>query len=487
MKILRHRTSSLNHQRGIAIFLFAFLLLPITLLLLSLGFDLTRYFSQSSSAQTALDQAVKYGAAFLPNAEAARERAEGYLRSLAGERWKVRSAVDGSRVEMSAKLSSPLMFASFFGSDLSLDLSVYSAAKIAPRDLLVALIVSNENAPAYGDEPWGSSLEWPAAQVFTSGLTILDNGKPLDPRWLTQQCFNPAFSTIKELAVKVYEVLSSNPINSVGLGYAPGALNVYSRLRLPTEGGARIYQEQSFDKGEADFPFLTGAQFSSAEWCAAAAEQEKFTLAYNFPDENISLRRYVRNKLSERLSPLVNPTDFTINQGELASLAAREAIWSLPVSASSEPNFKMVVGEMISELLTASYRLDRGALKEAPRKVGYLLTAHYPRIGQANFFDPAFSGEFISYLLSLNHSLKDAGVSINLIFAIAPFNQQGVYQSDARFAETAARTRQEYLNGLGSASQNIDFQFVSADSLDELKRTLISKLPTIGEKVVLSR
>lgn len=380
-----------RYRQGGSLTLFtALIVLPTLFFILSLTFDLSLYYTATRRAQRMADEAVMYAYRFLPAQEESRKALELYLAQHAPKAASARSEISISSdfITLVYKGLWPLTFARLAGADLSLPFNVTSSARATPLDIYLALDTSSYLAPeVLGNEAWGEPGVWPAADYFNherffyklDPATSSPTEEQIDPRIVTQQCFNEAFSPIKQAAVQLYDYAGSFALNSVGVGFYPGYKLALDPAREVTEPGKGDAAPEAFLES------IYGGLYQSSLFCAAAAAKEINHPDYRFPPASSQLR-------DPELCPGSLMT-FDSESGKVADdylscIQTRQVIWSRPVFPGLGHDFPSVVRELSSSLAAARVRNDRSGLLASSSKVGIILAGGLPMSGTLRFPHP---------------------------------------------------------------------------------------------------
>ena len=241
---------------SISFFVAAFVI-PFLFFLFSLSLDLSKYYTETQKAQKAADDAALFAYRFLPFGDQAVIAARNFLNDYGNLAEGAEITADGHSVSIALNATSALSFARLFGLQAGVPMAAYARAWGTPLDAFIALDSSAQLGPAVPTgTPWGESDQWPAAYFFDALHPLYNQGVQIDPRLLTQRCFNPAFSALKKAAIAAYDYLSISPQNAVGVGFYPGAVSPLDLARDTLPGGV-------VDAGRGEARFETLRAFSS--------------------------------------------------------------------------------------------------------------------------------------------------------------------------------------------------------------------------------
>jgi hypothetical protein len=240
--------------------LYTLLFLPLLLGFGSLAVDLSAHSSIANSLQSELDRITLSAAHALPSPEA-KNIAESLIReriSLPEKEFRVEVSSAEVRTYLSAEQKSglfPLIAAAFNGS-ASLRVSASSSAQLAPVDAVLILpdgpemgFVSNDiNFPASRAV---SSCVHPPVSPFANQQVRYAELWQSDPEFVTSRCFNPLFSAVKELGVKVSEELIAIGTNRLGVIFNDSG----EVIRSLAASGFQTHRASFIDEVELDTMF----------------------------------------------------------------------------------------------------------------------------------------------------------------------------------------------------------------------------------------
>lgn len=403
-------------QRGSALLFVTAVVIPVIFFLFSLSVDLNVYYTRNQRAQKVLDDAVLYGHRFLPSQEAAKRAVQLFVNQNQSELGEIGSGLSVSAtsdmITATFTGTAPLNFTHWFGADIKLEFSAYAKARSTPLDVYLALDTGAAMAPGLASTPWGSALDWPAANFFESEPQFQD----IDHRLVTEQCFNPSFSSEKLSAIRIYDILSSFQLNNIGLGFYPGFIFALDQARSVEKGGRR--SDASKFPGEADFDKNSGTPYTNNLYCMAAAEREVQHLAYKFPTRNRKFESGIvdQNRPLNRLYPGTSDLD----NEYLPYMEARDVIWSRAVNSVSNSKFDDVLTLVGSSLLAANSDTTRGSLIDAPVKYGIFISGDVPKISGKYLPDSDVKNSLDVAINGLKTSISNFHSNVNFIFALFP-------------------------------------------------------------------
>ena len=468
-------------QRGSITFLTVAALLPLIFVLFSLSLDLERYYTESNRLQKALDETALYAERFLPRVELARQAAQSYLARFKIAPTAAITQVGAHSISISVNAAHHLTFPGALGVDISLPLRVTSQAWSKPFDMLIALDSSSYLAPAaqVGGRAWGEESEWPSADFFRNFLPRYQAGVQIDPRLITQQCFNPVFSPLKLAAIRSYDYLAASALNSVGVLLFPAATGNIWELRRVGRTGDRGAQQ-----GEADFDSLSHSAQAQDSWCAASFEQEFSTPGYNLPARAPGIpAAWEPGPESGRPSSMVVPGTSEYDTAYQPWLQTREALWSRAVQADRSADIAALLSAIEGELLGAASRGERKSMAERGTKGALILMGDLPRQGGVRFPASSVQTTMSEALLRFKTDLDASAQKARLYFVIA---QHPELASDIG---SQVEVLNQFFAALGLAEESaaLNVSAVSAPNITELSGNVISQLLMERRGGVLAR
>lgn len=372
-------------QSGSAMFFVAAFVLPLLAFLISLALDITVYFADQRKTQIVLDEAALYSYHFLPYPAEARSAAENYLKRFGGIAEGLVIDVGRDAIALTVRRNNSFTFAQLFsallGHDikLNLPLAVQSIVRGRPVDAFIAVDTSRYLSPdVHFGTAWGEIGTWPAATFFEKFHPISFDGELLQPRLLTQQCFNPAISAVKRAAIYAYDYLTSFGLNGVGLGFYPGS-GVVIDLARPV--GPLSLTDAQADR--ANFP-LYQHPLASSEYCAAAAELETACPQYQFVGRSVRLPQERVDRTNQPAN-LVEPGLWRLNPDYLPYLRTEQVVWSRAVHQDQEGDFGLLLGELWTQLVGADYQPQRSSLASTPRRLAIVISGDLPQTSGYRF------------------------------------------------------------------------------------------------------
>jgi hypothetical protein len=292
-------------QRGSMLLFFAVGILPMLLLLWSMGGDLLFVFDRRESLQKAAEKAALAGARLLPYQTKAYNAALAVAqRASAGAQVKV----DTHQVSVTLATTAHPPFATFFNVP-AIPLEAAALARVSQRELTLIVDTSQYLSPEAGltSEPWGLEELWPAATVAE---------KLEQPRVRTQRCYNPPFSAIKEAAIRIADFHLASGESITLLALAPdGELRRLAHESLRSEWCESIRSTEAVGHGYR-IPSL------STEIPGAAVGTQGRTWLWELqvsPGQRLDSAQLVR-RLKEQLPSTPEERDSRLTRGAIALL-----------------------------------------------------------------------------------------------------------------------------------------------------------------------
>lgn len=409
-------------QRGSITLLIAGGILPLLIFVLTLGLDLSRYYSASEQFQVYADEATSYASRFLPYTADAQAAAKAYLERYGLDHQNAAVKVDSDTVAISINSPIQLSFAAFFGIEAQIPLAVYSRARDLPFDSVVLLDAASYLGPnVLGNSAWGDDFEWPASTFFERELALYEGTQRLDSRVLTQQCFNAAFSALKTSAIQSYEYLAAFGKNAVGIGVYPGNGNYIDIIR-----NVAFRQTRVTGPGEVDFNFYTSYHNRNV-FCAAAAERESYSERYRFPETNLAFGKSADGYFGPLVLGAGHIENYSINPEQLPYLKASQVLWSQAVRETQIANFSEVLRELRSQLFGLSTNSVRGGLVNSAIKSALIFAGDVPWVAGQRFPDGLTLSAIQNQLLAIRDDIlnfnSEASFKLSYILFAHPGNQ----------------------------------------------------------------
>lgn len=476
----------LKHERGTTMLLTAAIVVPLLFFLFSLSLDSTRYMVENQKSQKTLDEIALAAYRFLPFEAEAKAAAQSYLSHYPALAAGTQVSVDADAISLMYAGMSPLTFPRFFGFTAGLPISAVSRVRGTPLDSFIVLDVSDYVAPSlFSSAAWGDPIDWPAASFFERDFHLTFDGQAIDPRMATQQCFNPAFSTMKQAAINAFEYLSHFRMNAVGLGVYPGSSGYVDVMRDLVS--AHVHE---IGPGESHFPAYSGLHNRNA-LCAAAAELEQIHNAYSFGTPNPRLTAGISPAVSEPehlTRPDVSQGSWEINPEFIPYVRARHALWSQTRREGAIGNTTEAIRELRVQLVGAAARELRAGLANSVLKSAFIFAGDVPRSAAARFPDSGVKNDLIEQFDALKDDIAASQRSLSLKLYYVLFRFEG-----NEFDGFLDRVRdlsvffdeQQKING--RESENLQIRLIFADSPLAFENFGLGPLLLSGRTAVLSR
>lgn len=409
--------------------------IPLLFLAFSVLIDVRAMQNEQVFLQQLADGAVTLAAKDLPLRERAKATAKRFLAqySINEENGLKSIVIDNGQVAVHLERKSKNILSSWFGLKDGIGYSAYAMSQIVPQDVAILIDASSYMSPEIftsaglvgtSEDGWGTDLDaptsklpahnWPAAKFANSNAgamyelnSVKDswtkkvNAKKINGRLVTQQCFSPPMSSIKQAAIRLYDYYSSFPLNQVAVMVGPsGVQNANIGMIRAMAPGA------DFSKSFSDNPRFSFYRdyYASDEYCFAIAERETAFSAWNshqgfmFPPWNNSLGVAPPIKSF----PLVNSDPSKSNlwrfsDSGYAYLTTRDVIWSLAArrnyqhNDNSDRHFDFGTGleRIVDEMIGAPNRPERQGLNHKVVRTGFVLMGDLPRqsVGGGNYIE----------------------------------------------------------------------------------------------------
>jgi len=506
--------------------------MPLLFLLGVLAFDLQSVFSQRRIAQDLADGAVLVAVQNLPFRSLADRRVREYFAQHSVPPSAVELSIDGSGAALKYLSEAKLSLARFFFRQSAIRIPVSSRAVVAPRDVAIFVDLSSYLAPkvfaapgefADDESAWGQPeiqsaggtiSFWPAAMFFKSGLPespfFPDPEQPQSPaippaRIMTQQCFNPALSGIKEAAIRLYDYFSASPLNSVAVLAGPSAAS-----DAPSVSVVRSFvHTAALDtfSGEGVFQYFR-SRYARDEYCLAAAESEPEAAhpGYQTPPQSSDLIYWAAVERPPWLIQQQGDHNYFLPQEHLAHLSIREIIWSF-AARKTYPGFEdhghfvdisSVIQAVGDQLIGAPIRPERASLAVHGSRVGFILLGHLPHqqgVAFGTSHDETVREAMGMSLKRLDRAARREGVliSLGLSFFKHPgnypeclYDEWGLPQPCPRFQEEA-QSFADFVSDLRRELKAVDLSFVRIPDVSSLPQDYVSMAALIGKSSILAR
>lgn len=464
--------------------LFSVIVLPLLFLGFTLSVDLTTFYSETNNVQKLLDEAALQGYRSLPYKDDAKNIVTSFLSRHAPNRFSEPDLVvstTGDSVTLAYdglhELFFPKLFLTLTGATdtaSALPLNTLSKVRGTPFDVFIALDASGTYLapPVTSLSPWGTALEWPAAQFFETHPVFLPTGT-VHKRVATEQCFNEAFLSLKASALRAYEYFSAFDSDQVGVGVYPASDRELGILRFVRNRSSSA-ATPSGSRGEADFLNVNGMGRRDT-YCAAAAEAEVNTERYRFPSPNPKLSHWSPHSQSPP-SSIVLPPSFVLNPDYADFQSVRESLWSTAARDGAPGSFDRVLSEALSALFSAPALSERGTLVGSASKVLFFFGGDVPwingvRWSEGNSTDIALREKLTQLKEELRTSFQNQNFELSIHYVL--FNHIG--QSAPALASINA-LQETFRSVQIENSSKVRAQVVGVQSGGALERQLLPLL-----------
>ncbi|MBN8549312.1 MAG: hypothetical protein J0M12_08370 [Deltaproteobacteria bacterium] len=475
----------LRAEGGTTVLMAATVVLPIIFFLFSVSLDATRYMAENQQSQKVLDEIAAYAYRFLPFESQARNAAQSYLARYSRLAENTTVTVDSDTVSLLYQGLSPLSFPRFFGFEAGIPISAYSKARGTPFDALIVLDSGSSVGPALSSSAaWGDLSAWPPATFFANEFVLSDAGIPIDPRVLTQQCFNPTFSALKLGAARVFEYLAHSRSNAVGIMVAPGSSSAIDVLRPVVSP-----RQWPLGAGEASLSPYVGLHNRNA-LCAAAAEREQVADGYRFPNANPQLEDEggSPNQPVDLALPSIEQASWELNPEMLPYVRARQALWSQARRENSMMDSSEVLQAVRASLIGAHFEGDRGGLSNEAFKSAYVFSADVPQALGARFPDAAVVAALAAQFEAIRSDIVESQRDLFLKIDYVLFRHPGVEEADFESrVQQLAEFFEEQQKIEGQYTENFQISLAYADSPESFTRKVLPTIALSRRTAVLSR
>ena len=492
-------SADVRKQRGSTLLLIMTVVVPLILLSLTISFDVAKYYAEQQETQKALDEALLHAARQMPYRDEARSVLAQYLSThyrsrfgedgLSGVTLRFHDDVIEARYEGTATLVfGPLLERLTSGSETPIVVSVLSYARSTPFDAYIAMDSSAQYlSPQETDTPWGSDMEWPAAQFFHNEYTFVGRNGPIPPRISTQQCFNPVFSTLKEATLSAYTYLSNFATDQIGVGVYPGRGRPLDTLRAVVTRADNT-AAQNGTHAEAALVNYYGSNRGDS-FCAAASERESYTQRYKFPQIPYYLSEWEPDG-----TPPVNitlPPHFSYNPDFIGYASVKQSLWATSTRDGTPADFRSTLDDISTQLLSAQVLAARGNLNRSPLKLMFMFSADVPW-AQGTRWTPTntAASERVSQAISLLRErvlteLSDFDFKVKLFYVV--FDHEGLSSPIAPMVPQLQQLFTEASKQNGVANERFSAQVLYLADANAMKSSLVPNLLVGQRSVVLSR
>lgn len=469
MKILK--ISSKDCQLGSITLFAATVLFPIIFFLLSISLDLTQLYAERASVQRVIDQAALYAYRFLPFQVQARHAVDTYLRSLSSIHGSYETYIDSGQVEITYHGRAPFFFAAFVGNSVGIPYDLHTRVRGTVMHAVVMVDSSSSVAPVSTEELWGAPALWPAANLF---IHFKPFGSTVSPRFITQQCFNPAFNIIKRSAIGILDYLSSFSKNSVALGFYPGTLSSIDLVKNAQRSGTMLSDIRLGYFNTANSPYAKNS------FCLAASEEIQHENPYEIP-KKVNFTEIPHIPLG-RLTDQVN---YLVTSDSIANISMREVLWSRAIRPG-QVSIQQILERSLAVLQdggTYNQFEDKNRIAELPVDSIIILSSGLPKEGNAIFPDAIVQLSLKNSIMRIMETHRSNNHRTLLYFVIFdPFlNQIDISQIEAL---------QTFLNQLienNEVGQRFQARVVHSDHSDDIPTGIIRSLVLENNTAIIDK
>lgn len=231
-----------RRDKGSISLLFLAVLLPFMVTLSALSIDLSRWNSRKSSLQLYADKIAISATHALPNIELAQQVISSSEYSLPEGFFIASTKIENNSVYLEIQGNEKLVFDTFMPvteRERSYGIQVTSEVQLLPSDNIVIFsngsslrpLISRDLIEADSYEAWGNNYNWPESDYFLriSKPLLTDSNTDKELSWdveykrlLTQSCYNPSFSIVKNTTNSIVTHLLASKTNRVGVIATPG-------------------------------------------------------------------------------------------------------------------------------------------------------------------------------------------------------------------------------------------------------------------------
>ncbi len=409
----------MKRQAGATV-LYLLFFLPILAGVASLAYELSVRSSLTNSLQSEIDRIALESADLLPDRAGAKIHAENELTKLSSHFKSTAVSVSAGRPEIIIDVqlerrAGPFELLTGVGSKLpTATFHAHSAAQLVPVDAAIILTDGVEMRPwrlpsGEEEEPWGDEANWPQSSAFDlcveppqrrpglSGEWETAIGK----RWITQSCFNPLFSNIKQTAIDLTDALAEVETNRLAVIFTPGAphnggIDVLRHIQRspggftgpnnPVLGKWQPYADQDYGLGDEACVVLSDPILATSSVYALSNVSRIWGRALECPSP---VDTSVCGIELHDASQITRPS--CLLSSSIAEIIYYRSARHPEASFSATPNIFQALDEALKELSpvpdleTLTFEKNiRGKLALNPLKVIFLFSTHLPSIDQAS-------------------------------------------------------------------------------------------------------
>lgn len=476
----------MKKQNGSSLMLFFVFMLPLTSVGILLMADYAKYTADTKLTQTVLDDALSIGVKMLPYKDEAEKAIRVYVSNLDAEHFgdngeNLELTIDGDKIEGFISSSTRLYFSEILSllsgnaeRAQAVTITAVSKARQTPLDTFLLVDMGKEKLSPLDDRNlWGDNNLWAAGYFFEAMRPFLNNGVEENPRYSTQNCFNPFLSQYKKSVISLYNYLSNHQRDQIGVGVFPGAQSDLSIIRKVKN---RESQDASLDGSKSEGFFQDYAEANRADrFCAATAEQENVLSHYKFPQESDSLSTWTPP--APISIPFILPGSWEFNSLNYDSTPISKTLWSLVTRTSNNKSFTQALLESMLETLTAPRELERDNIK-SKEKIVIVISPRVFNVEPSELLNAQNIVEEVSTMLNSS----DENLTILYFIIRNPYLNPGEELSPQMQKQVTNLS----LNSIIGDRENIKSKTFIAVDYDQLKNELLPKILTSLRTGVLS-
>ena len=396
--------SHLLKEKGAVTFVILSVVIPLLFFSFYLLLDISLFVKEERVVQEKIDQATVVAYKQMPYVEKTKQVLESRLAGTIPELKESKQSpvvmTNSGTVEVFVPPFSTAKsgFAGFFTSEENAVLKHTAKSVVATNahDIMINFSVSAEDmAPSLlGDDAWGNAALWPAALDVDSLKGRFSGSREVNPRVLTQQCFNPYFSGIKRGVLRAYQYFSNFPQDFVSVGVypaqsppdlpiSPSATKIEMLRALQPRPDFRIQanpQVPLTDLSETSvFPY-DRAIYKDA-LCAGISEREVKGSNLSIPQLDSTLSLWKPNSTS------ILPTQYVLDlkspkftEGASLNLSMPEAITFKSVRGEPKPEFSSVIGDSMLFMLQGVAQDKSNPTDMIRHKTGFIVISSLPLV-----------------------------------------------------------------------------------------------------------
>lgn len=312
----------------------------------------------------------------------------------------------------------------------------------------------------------------------------------MDAHLATQQCFNPAFQSIKAAAISLFDYFQTFSQNSLGVLTMPIPNAAPLILRPVRKPGWQTLQQK---KRDVFFP-QQSTNFIRHDWCAALAEREPASSPYRLtPERKAFFAEYYPKRLSKPAQMIENAS-WTFDPAYEEYLLAREAIWSLAVqrgATAPRTNTVEALQFALGELAGAPPRFqERQGLAAKVEKAVFLLAGDLPRSNAQRFPEAPVVKKMQELLTSFQQQALQMQSPFRLYYVLIEHHEGGVWGPTSGTPHITSSDREAFQALLQNAKSTYfaaDLLSLDTSASEESMENIIATLALSRKTALLSR